>query len=100
MTLRSLQLWKLTEGELKRAQTHVNLLIMSASERVAEFLLEIASRTPGSNEVALPMLRRDIADYLGLTVETVSRILGAFEAANAIERPTTRRLLLRNRKRL
>ena len=69
---------------------------MSASERVAEFLLEMASRRPESLEIALPMPQRDIADYLGLTIETVSRALGSFESASAIERPTTRRLVLRN----
>ena len=91
------QLWNLTERELERAQTHAALLIMSASERVAEFLLEMASRRPESLEIDLPMPQRDIADYVGLTIETVSRILGSFESANAIERPTTRRLVLRNR---
>ena len=91
------QLWKLTGDELKRSQTHVTLLIKSARERVAYFLLEMAARTPDSSKINLPMTRRDIADYLGLTIETVSRILGSFEAAAAIKRPTSRHLVLRNR---
>jgi CRP/FNR family nitrogen fixation transcriptional regulator len=64
---------------------------------VAGFLLEMASRTPGSAAVELPMSRQDIADYLGLTIETVSRTLTQLEKTAAIELPTSRRVLLRNR---
>jgi len=43
------------------------------------------------------MSRQDIADYLGLTIETVSRTLTHFETAAAIELPRSRRIVLRNR---
>ena len=91
------QMWALTAGELHRAQDHILVLIKSAQERVAGFLLEMTRRTPGSAAIELPMSRQDIADYLGLTIETVSRTLTQLEKAGAIELPSSRRILLRNR---
>jgi CRP-like cAMP-binding protein len=76
------------------------LLIKSAEERVACFLLEMADRRSSAEDVELPMSRQDIADYLGLTIETVSRTLTHLEAKAAIALPTSRRILLRNRKAL
>jgi CRP/FNR family nitrogen fixation transcriptional regulator len=46
---------------------------------VAAFLLEINGRLTAAGVMALPMNRRDIADYLGLTLETVARALSAFQ---------------------
>jgi CRP/FNR family transcriptional regulator, nitrogen fixation regulation protein len=57
----------------------------------------MADRAPGTSVVELPMSRQDIADYLGLTIETVSRTLTQLEKNAAIEVPTSRRILLRNR---
>jgi CRP-like cAMP-binding protein len=91
------QLWTLTSGELRRVEGHILLLIKSAQERVAAFLLEMAERVPAGNAVELPMSRQDIADYLGLTIETVSRTLSRLEDLAAIELPSSRRIVLRNR---
>jgi CRP-like cAMP-binding protein len=91
------QLWTITSRELRRVQDHILLLIKTAKERVVDFLLEMAQRAPGSNQVDLPMSRQDIADYLGLTIETVSRTLTDLENMAAIELPTSRRVVLRNR---
>jgi len=91
------QLWTMTAGELQRAQDHIMLLIKTAQERVAGFLLEMARRSSASTEVDLPMSRQDIADYLGLTIETVSRTLTQLENSAAIAVPTSRRIVLRNR---
>src|SRR5262249_43324186 len=91
------ELWALTSRELQRVQDHILLLIKTAQERVAAFLLEMARRLPAGNAVELPMSRQDIADYLGLTIETVSRTFTQLENAATIEVPTSRRIVLRNR---
>ena len=91
------QLWAMTASELQRVQDHIMLLIKTAQERVAGFLLEMAKRAPASNEIDLPMSRQDIADYLGLTIETVSRTLTQLENSAAIAVPSSRRIVLRNR---
>jgi hypothetical protein len=64
------------------------------------FLLEMADRAPADDEVELPMSRQDITDYLGLTIETVSRMLTQLERAAAIALPTSRRVVLRSRSEL
>jgi len=91
------ELYAATARELRRVQDRILLLIKSAQERVASFLLEMAERVSGDNSIELPMSRQDIADYLGLTIETVSRTLTSLEGAAAIEVPSSRRIVLRNR---
>ena len=91
------QLWTFTATELQRVQQHMLLLIKSAQERVACFLLEMAERFAATEIIELPMSRQDIADYLGLTIETVSRTLTQLESRAAIALPTSRRVVLRNR---
>jgi CRP/FNR family nitrogen fixation transcriptional regulator len=92
------ELWSAATAELRAAHEHVLLLgRKSAQERVAAFLLEMAERTNGGEAVDLPMSRLDMADYLGLTIETVSRTITQLENAAAISLPTTRRIRLRDR---
>jgi CRP/FNR family nitrogen fixation transcriptional regulator len=91
------QLFALTGRELHRVQDRILLLIKSAQERVASFLLEMAQRGSQGNTIDLPMSRQDIADYLGLTIETVSRTLSSLETASTIEVSTSRRIVLRDR---
>jgi CRP/FNR family nitrogen fixation transcriptional regulator len=92
-------LWSLTVAELHRAQNHLLVLgRKNAQERVATFLVDIAARSgTGTDEVLLPMSRQDIADYLGLTIETVSRTLTHLEERGAIALPSSRRVVLRDR---
>ena len=91
------QLWTFTARELRRVQNHLLLLNKTAPERVASFLLEMAERAEAKGELELAMSRQDIADYLGLTIETVSRMLTQFENASAIALPTPKRIVLLNR---
>ena len=89
----------MVNGELGRTQAHVTMLIKTSTERVADFLLEMAERSPTANEIVLPMSREDIGNHLGLTIETVSRNFSMFQAlaAIAIGKPNMRRVILRNR---
>jgi CRP-like cAMP-binding protein len=89
-------LWRLTTLQLQQAQRHALLLVKNARERVAAFLLEMSARMASQNTVNLPMSRQDIADYLGLTIETVSRTLTQLENDAAIALQSSRRIVLRD----
>jgi len=70
---------------------------MTAPERVAAFLLEMCERRDRTKFIDLPMSRNDIADYLGLTIETVCRTLSAFKRAGAIAIASPHRIELLDR---
>jgi CRP/FNR family nitrogen fixation transcriptional regulator len=90
------QLWALTSHELEDLQDHMLLLgRKNAAERVGTFLLKLAKRA-SSGVVELPMTRGDIADHLGLTLETVSRTISQLVREQAIALPNARRVVLRN----
>jgi len=93
------RLLALTSRELARKQDHLFLLLSTtAEERIICFLTEMVQRAcPRQDDVInLPMSRRDIADYLGLTIETVSRVLWNFERRGAIEIAGYHSIVLRN----
>ena len=91
------QLWAMTSAKLEQLQDQLMLLgRMTASERVAAFLLDMSKRST-SAAVDLPMPRNDIADYLGLTIETVSRTFSQFKRAQTISLKSSRNVVLRNR---
>jgi CRP/FNR family nitrogen fixation transcriptional regulator len=69
----------------------------NAQERIAAFLVDMAERLKSANSVELPMSRQDIADYLGLTIETVSRTLTQLARNGVIDIPVSRRIVLRDR---
>jgi len=78
---------------LTRAQEHLLVLgRQNACEKMAAFLLDLAERQDTDRFIALPMQRSDIADYLGLTFETVSRILRKLKESETIRLPSTKRI--------
>jgi CRP/FNR family transcriptional regulator, nitrogen fixation regulation protein len=94
-------LWSITSGELRHAENHMLLLgRKTAMERVATFLLEMDRRIAKTGMIALPMCRRDIGDYLGLTLETVSRALSELQQQGVLGLSGARQIVLRNRERL
>ena len=82
--------------ELRRNQDHIRRLGQTAQERVASFLLEIAQRIPNNGTIDLLMSRQDIADYLGLTIETISRTLTHITRIGAIAILRARRVTIRD----
>ena len=95
------QLFQYAMQNLAQAQGHSLLLgRRGAAEKVASFLLAWAKHSPNKRVVALAMTRQDIADYLGLTIETVSRSLSQFERDRVIAMPNTREVHLQNIKAL
>ena len=91
------QMYDRTLRELTQTQTHTLVLSrMTAPERLASFLLEVAERRDTPRVVDLAMSRYDIADYLGLTMETVCRTFTAFKRDGLIALPTPQRVELRD----
>ena len=83
---------------IANARDHALLLgRKGASERVAAFLLGISERLVRAQDFDLPMSRSDIADFLGLTIESVSRAFTEMERQCAIDLPTSRHVVMRNR---
>lgn len=95
------ELWSLTARQLGRVCDHALVLgRKGAAERVVSFLLDMATRqTPGA-AVTLPMSRTDIADYLGLTIETVSRCFSKLAGERAITLAGARCVTFRDRRAL
>jgi CRP/FNR family transcriptional regulator, nitrogen fixation regulation protein len=94
-------LWTLTASGLRHAEDHMLLLgRKTAMEKVATFLLEMDRRLAKAGMMALPMCRRDIGDYLGLTLETVSRALSLLSDQGVLVFSSARQIVLRNRQRL
>ncbi|HVZ90342.1 MAG TPA: helix-turn-helix domain-containing protein [Rhizomicrobium sp.] len=86
--------------DLAQAQEHLVMLgRQSAKERVASFILALADRTDARNgdTIALPMGRQDIADYLGLTIETVCRAISDLKQSGVVKVPSRHQLVVLRR---
>jgi len=93
------RLLDVASNELVAAQEQMLLLgRKTARERVASFLLarESCVSTLPEGHILLPMARTDIADYLGLTVETISRTLTRLRAERLIDMVSPTEIVLRN----
>jgi CRP/FNR family nitrogen fixation transcriptional regulator len=93
----------MTANNLQHAENHLLLLGRKTSlEKVAAFLIEMDSRLTAAGVMTLPMMRRDIGDYLGLTVETVARELSRMRRAGVLGfiSKNQREIVILNRKRL
>lgn len=97
------RLLTVTSHELRAAQDQMLLLgRKAAGEKVASFLLLMAAQQGGdaAEEVSVPMTRADIADYLGLTIETVSRTFTKLKLEKLIALPTRSKVTILDRDRL
>ncbi|KUO56014.1 MAG: hypothetical protein APF80_12290 [Alphaproteobacteria bacterium BRH_c36] len=84
-----LSLYEALSQELAASEEHmISVTQSSAKERIAKFLLMLANRNRTIRgpalSLVLPMTRADIADYLGLTIETVSRTLSRLRVEGII----------------
>jgi CRP/FNR family nitrogen fixation transcriptional regulator len=84
----------ITTRELRRAQERGLLMGRDAKCRVATFLTDLSNRLGKAGSVDLPMSHQDIADHLGLTIETLSRNITELERSGVIARVSPRRLIL------
>jgi len=95
------QLAQMASQRLHAADDHIVLLSRkTAVEKVAAFLLASTEWEQGAAEFQLPMTRSDIADYLGLTIETVSRTMTKLVEAQVITLPTPQRVKTLNASKL
>ena len=88
-----------TLNELRRTQEHSLLISRDAKCRVASFLLDLSKRTRTQTSLELAMSHQDIADHLGLTIETLSRIITQMENSGVIVRGRSCRNLILNDRR-
>lgn len=94
------RLFAYANDELAAAQDQMLLLgRKTAGEKIASFLVKLAERSSrrgtAAGELPLPMSRSDIGDYLGLTIETVSRTMTRFKANGLIALPSPRTVVIK-----
>ncbi len=99
------ELLHMTSHELTLAQDRMMVLgKMNAGERIAKFILNISDQRLRigwqNNPISIPMTRQDIADYLGLTLETISREFTKLKSTNTIKFLTPKQIYITDRDKL
>jgi CRP/FNR family transcriptional regulator, nitrogen fixation regulation protein len=89
-------LWLSLNREIRRDQEHILQFGRPARARVASFLLEMARRIPTADTEALSISRQDIADYLDLRIETISRTMTRFARSGVIALSGNRKITIRD----
>jgi CRP-like cAMP-binding protein len=92
---------RLLQVTLRRlSEAHEHLLLLgrkTAEEKIASFILEMLGSASDRDVIELPMSRSDIADYLGLTIETVSRTFSALKQDGVLALPSAHRIVVLDR---
>jgi CRP/FNR family nitrogen fixation transcriptional regulator len=94
------ELWSCLALGILRSQKHILRLGLPAAQRVAGFILEMCDRLSDRDECHLPMTRQEMADHLGLTIETISRTLTHLRQIGMIEFSGSRDVAILDRQRL
>jgi CRP/FNR family nitrogen fixation transcriptional regulator len=95
------KLWALTLHHLRRSEEHMLVLgRKNACERLAWFLIDMSDRIPAPDCIDLPVSRQDIADFLGLTIETVSRTMTQLQDEQVISLASCRRVVMTDKQAL
>jgi len=85
----------LATKDLRRSQEHALLMNRNAKSRVATFLVDLSKRSE-TRHIQLPMSHQDIADHLGLKIETLSRTVTQLQHSGFIARTSPRSLIVLN----
>ena len=85
-----------TTRELRRSQEHALLMSVTAKFRVAKFLTDLGHRLGTATTIDLPMSHQDIADHLGLTIETLCRTITGLQRSGIVSRSGSRMLTVGN----
>ena len=101
----SRELLNMTTNELVLAQDRIKVLgKLTATERIASFIQNISKQRARikwqDNPISLPMSRQDIADYLGLTIATVSREVTNLKTSSVIKMITTNQIYINDKTKL
>jgi CRP/FNR family nitrogen fixation transcriptional regulator len=83
-----------TTNDIRRSHEHILLMNKSATCRVAAFFNDLWKRSGKFKYLDLPVSHQDIADYLGLTIETLSRSITVMEQSGLVSRVSPRRLMI------